>query len=161
MAVTAFLLFVYVFSNCEFNTRLHVSFTNPFSECHFHYCRHHHHYHNIKFIMWPTNYVFRNISINTSTIIRLFVEINLLVYLLNYSMVQDILWKVYSYSACQRIAYFLYGTQRFITMFTKAHHCTLSWASRIQFASCIPIFLRSILMSSSHLCLCLPSGLFP
>jgi hypothetical protein len=31
-------------------------------------------------------------------------------------MVQDILWKVDSYSAWQRIACFLYGTGRFITM---------------------------------------------
>jgi hypothetical protein len=32
-----------------------------------------------------------------------------------------------SYSACQRIARFLYGTQRFITVLTKAHHWILSW----------------------------------
>jgi len=35
-------------------------------------------------------------------------------------------------SACQNIAYFLYWTWRFITMFTNAHHWTLSWASWIQ-----------------------------
>jgi hypothetical protein len=32
----------------------------------------------------------------------------------------------------------LYGTRRFITVFTKARHWTLSWASRIQFAPTIP-----------------------
>jgi hypothetical protein len=47
-------------------------------------------------------------------------------------MVQDILWKVDSHSACQTIACFLYGTQRFITLFTKACHWTLSWASWTQ-----------------------------
>jgi hypothetical protein len=52
-----------------------------------------------------------------------------------------------------------YGTRRFITVFTKARHWTLSWASRIQFAPSIPISLRSISMLSSHLRLRLPSGL--
>jgi hypothetical protein len=31
-------------------------------------------------------------------------------------------------------------------VFTKPHHWTLSWASRIQFAPSIPISLRSILL---------------
>jgi hypothetical protein len=53
-----------------------------------------------------------------------------------------------------------YGTQRFITVFTKARHWTLSWANRIQFAPSIRISLRTILMLSSHLRLGLPSGLF-
>jgi hypothetical protein len=56
---------------------------------------------------------------------------------------------------------FLYGTRRFIAMFTKARHWTLSWASWIQFASSIPISLRSILMLSSHLPQGLPNGLLP
>jgi hypothetical protein len=47
-------------------------------------------------------------------------------------MVQDILWKADSHSACQTVVCFLYGTQRFITMLIKALHLTLSWASRIQ-----------------------------
>jgi hypothetical protein len=59
-------------------------------------------------------------------------------------MVQDILWKIDSYSTCQKIACFLHGTQRFITVFTKACHRTLSWASWIQFAPSIPTSLRSI-----------------
>jgi hypothetical protein len=50
----------------------------------------------------------------------------LLTYLLTYSMAQDILSKADSHSACQTIACFLYGTQRFITMLTKGHHWTLS-----------------------------------
>jgi hypothetical protein len=37
-----------------------------------------------------------------------------------------------------------YGTRRFITVFTKARHWTLSWASRIQFAPSIPISLNVI-----------------
>jgi hypothetical protein len=47
--------------------------------------------------------------------------------------VQDILWKVDSYSNCQRIVCFLYGTWRFVTVFTKARQWSLSWASRVQF----------------------------
>jgi hypothetical protein len=54
--------------------------------------------------------------------------------MLTYSMVQDILWKVDSYSTCQRTASFLYGTRRFITVFTKGRHQTLSWARWITFA---------------------------
>jgi hypothetical protein len=50
------------------------------------------------------------------------------------------------------------GTRRFITVFTKARHWTLYWASWIQFAPSIPISLKSILMLSSHLRLGLPSG---
>jgi len=38
-----------------------------------------------------------------------------------------------------------YGIRRFITVFKKARHRTLSWASRIQFASWIPISERSVL----------------
>jgi hypothetical protein len=80
-------------------------------------------------------------------------------YLLTYSMVQNMLWKSDSHSDCQRIACFLYETRRFITVFTKSRHRTLSWGSRIQFAPSIPVSLRSILMLSSHLRLGLLSGL--
>jgi hypothetical protein len=73
-----------------------------------------------------------------------------MLHILTYYMVQDILWKVDSYSACKTIA-FLYETRRFITMLNKAHHWTLSWASRIQLAPSIPISVRSSLMLSSHL----------
>jgi hypothetical protein len=63
-------------------------------------------------------------------------------------MVQDILWKADSHSACQTIACFLYGTQSFIIVLTKSCHWTLSWASRIQFAPSIPMSLMSIIMSN-------------
>jgi hypothetical protein len=46
-------------------------------------------------------------------------------FLLTYSMVQNIILKADSQSACQKISCFLYGTRRFITMFTKARHWTL------------------------------------
>jgi hypothetical protein len=59
-------------------------------------------------------------------------------------MVRDILWKADNHSAFQKIACFLYGTRRFITVFTRVRHWTLSWASRIQFATSVPISLRSI-----------------
>ena len=54
-----------------------------------------------------------------------------------------------------------YGTWRFITAFTSACHLSLSWVSSIQ--SILPHLTswRSILILSSHLCLGLPSGLFP
>jgi hypothetical protein len=59
----------------------------------------------------------------------------------------------------QLLKYFpaFYGTWRFIIMFTKAIHWSLSCARSIQF---IPTHLRSILILSTHLCLGLPSGLF-
>ena len=54
-----------------------------------------------------------------------------------------------------------YGTWRFITAFTSAHHLSLSSASSIQSMSPHPTFWRSILILPSHLLLRLPSGLFP
>jgi hypothetical protein len=44
-----------------------------------------------------------------------------------------------------------YGTRRFVTVFTKARHWTLSWVSWIQFAPSNPTSLTSVLMLSSHL----------
>jgi len=54
-----------------------------------------------------------------------------------------------------------YGARRFITAFTSARHLSLSSASLIQSTLLHPTTWRSILILSSHLCLGLPSGLFP
>ena len=54
----------------------------------------------------------------------------------------------------------LYGTWRFITIFTSARHLSLSWANSIQ-SPPPPTSQRSILILSSHLRLGLPNGLFP
>ena len=54
-----------------------------------------------------------------------------------------------------------YGTRRFITAFTSARHLSLSYVSSIQFIPPHPTSRRSILILYSHLCLGLPTGLFP
>jgi hypothetical protein len=54
-----------------------------------------------------------------------------------------------------------YGTRRFITVFTRARHWSLSWVRRIQWKHSKTISLRFILILSFHLHLGLPSGLFP
>jgi hypothetical protein len=50
-----------------------------------------------------------------------------------------------------------YGTWKFITVFTRALHWSLSWARSIQSIKSHPIPLRL----STHLRLGLPSGVFP
>jgi hypothetical protein len=45
----------------------------------------------------------------------------------------------------------IYGTRRFITVFTRALHWSLSWARSIQSIPSHPISLRSILILSTHL----------
>jgi hypothetical protein len=60
-----------------------------------------------------------------------------------------------------RISPTFYGTRRFITVFTRALHRSLSWARSIQSIPPHPISLRSILILSSYLRLGPPSGLFP
>ena len=52
-------------------------------------------------------------------------------------------------------------TRRFITTYTSARQLSLSWASSIHSMPPHPTSWRSILILSSHLCLGLPSGLFP
>jgi hypothetical protein len=54
-----------------------------------------------------------------------------------------------------------YGTQKFITVFTRALHWSLSWVTSIQSIPFHPISLRSILILSTHIHLGLPSSLFP
>jgi hypothetical protein len=48
-----------------------------------------------------------------------------------------------------------YGTRRFNTVFTRALHWSLSWVISIQFTPSHPVFLRSILILSTHLRRCL------
>ena len=54
-----------------------------------------------------------------------------------------------------------YGTRRFIIAFKSARYLSLLWANSIQSTPPHPSSWRSILIFSSHLSLCLPSGLFP
>jgi hypothetical protein len=55
----------------------------------------------------------------------------------------------------------IYGTRRFITLFTRARHWSVSWDKSIQSTPYHSISLRSILIFSSHLLLGLPNGFFP
>jgi len=54
-----------------------------------------------------------------------------------------------------------HGTRRFITALTSVRQLSLSCASTIQSICPHPTSWRSILILSTHLCLGLPSGLFP
>ena len=54
-----------------------------------------------------------------------------------------------------------HGTRRFITALTTVRHLSLSWASPIQSIYPHSTSWRSILILSTHLCLGLPSDLFP
>jgi len=54
-----------------------------------------------------------------------------------------------------------HGTRRFITALTSVRHLSLFWASPIQSIYPHSTSWRSILILSTHLCLGLPSGLFP
>ena len=54
-----------------------------------------------------------------------------------------------------------HGTRRFITALTSVRHLSLSWASSLQSIYTHPTSWRSILILSTHLRLCLPSGIFP
>jgi len=54
-----------------------------------------------------------------------------------------------------------HGTRRFITTLTSVRQLSLSWISPIQSIKLHSISWRSILILFTHLCLSLPSGLFP
>jgi hypothetical protein len=54
-----------------------------------------------------------------------------------------------------------YVSRRFITVFTRARHRSLSWAARIQSTRFHPVSWRFVLILSSHVCLGLPGCLFP
>ena len=54
-----------------------------------------------------------------------------------------------------------HGTRSFITALTSVPQLSLSWASPIQSIYPHPTSCRSLLILSTHLRLCLPSGLFP
>jgi len=59
-------------------------------------------------------------------------------------------WETNNHSASEEITAFR-GTRRFITVFTRAPHWSLSWARWIQSATSHLISLRSILLLFSHL----------
>ena len=71
-----------------------------------------------------------------------------------------ILGKVTGSAASQEIPR-IFGTQRFLTVLTSAHHLSLSWANSIQSPQPPPTSWRSILILSFHLHLGLPNDLFP
>jgi hypothetical protein len=64
----------------------------------------------------------------------------LLTYILTYSMEQSPSWEANEFPASQEFLVF-YGTRRFITAFTSAHHLSLSWASTV------PVQVRGLLFS--------------
>ena len=55
----------------------------------------------------------------------------------------------------------IFGTRRFLTVIISARHLSLSWVNSIQSPQLPPTSWRYILILSSHLCVGLPSGLFP
>jgi hypothetical protein len=63
--------------------------------------------------------------------------------------------------ATQGIPPVFYGTRRFRTVFTNAHHWPLSRSRWVQCTPSQPISLRSILLLSSHLRLGLPKWSLP
>jgi hypothetical protein len=86
-------------------------------------------------------------------------------YLLTYSMEQSptyslvLLEKLTGSQLVKKFSAF-YGTQRFITAFTRARHLSLSWDTSIQSILPHPTSWKYSLISSSHLGLGFSSGLF-
>ena len=66
-------------------------------------------------------------------------------------------WETHIFSIYKLHAF--YGTPRFITVFTKARHLSLSWARSIK-SNPQPVYWGSILILSSHLRLGLPRRQF-
>ena len=87
----------------------------------------------------------------------------LLTYLLNYLLTpcSTVLLQKLTGSQLVKKFFTFYGTWRFITAFTSAHHLSLSWARSIQSIPPHPTSWRSILILISHLHQGIPSGLFP
>ena len=69
-------------------------------------------------------------------------------------------WEANRFSASKEISLIYEPPPRFITVFTKTCHLSLSWASLNQSISSHPTSWISILILSSHLRLGFPSGLF-
>jgi hypothetical protein len=76
------------------------------------------------------------------------------------SMELSLSWEAASPSATQEFPN-VYGTRRFITVFTRAHHCYLSSVRSIQSTPPHPNSQRYSLIPSCHLPLGLRSGSFP
>jgi hypothetical protein len=69
-------------------------------------------------------------------------------------------WEAANCAATQEFPAF-YGTQRFITMFIRVLHWSLSSARSMQSVPLYPISIIFILILFTHLRLSIPSGLFP
>ena len=77
-----------------------------------------------------------------------------------YCTVQSPSWEITGLQLVKKFPAF-HGTRRFITALTRVRHLSLSWASPIQSIYPHPNSCRSILILSTHLHLCFPSGLLP
>jgi len=73
-------------------------------------------------------------------------------------MVQSPSWEANRFAASQELLAF-HGTRSFITALTSVRLLSVSWASPIQSIYPYPTCWRSVLILSTHLRLCLPSGL--
>ena len=97
------------------------------------------------------------------TYIRIYIYIYIYIYSLDYLLTprnRALLEKLTGFELVEKFPAF-YGTRRFVTAFTSAHHLSLSWDRSIQSIPPHLTYCRSILILSSHLRLVLPSGLFP